>query len=97
MLVDQRFDFFARSVVVAFLGGRMDRTDRSARRVDKGVVVGIKRLWNDDLIAVVEYAVECDGERFASAGRDENIACRIFDVNARVIFADSLDHIRYAG
>lgn len=64
---------------------------------DKGMIVRIERLRNDDLVAVVQNTVACDLERFAPARGDEHIPRVQRHADARIIAADRVDQRRDAG
>ena len=97
LLVDERLNPLAVSEIVAFLGRGGQRADGRARCAHEGVVVGVEGLRNDDLIAIIQNAVERDGKRFAAAGGDDHVVGLQMNVQIGVIFFDSLDHFRDTG
>ena len=71
--------------------------DTGAGGGDKGMIVRIERLWDDDLVAVVQNTVARDLERFAPARGDEHIPRVQRHADAGIIAADGVDQRRDAG
>ena len=96
MLVDQRLDLLAVGIVVALLGAGRDRADGRAAGAYHGVVVGIKRLRNENFVAVVKNALERDLKRLAAAGGDVDLTFVKVHVELVVIVLDRVDQLRDA-
>ena len=94
---DARLDLFAVCEEIALLRLRVQGMDTGAGRGDKGMIVRIERLWDDDLVAVVQNTVARDLERFAPARGDEHIPRVQRHADARIIAADRVDQRRDAG
>jgi len=97
VFVDDGLDFFAVGVEIALLRLRRNGGDRRAGGGDEGVVVGIERFGDDDLVAVVEDALRGDLQRFAAACRDEHLARIERDPDVLVVAADGVDQHGLAG
>ena len=52
----------------------------------EGVVVGVERLRDDDLVAGIHAAVEGEKEAFAAAGGDDDLVSGDLDAHAVVVF-----------
>ena len=61
------------------------------------MVVGVERLGDDDLVAVVEQTVGRDLQRFAAAGRHEDVGLAQLHADVPVIALDRRDQLRNAG
>ena len=94
---DAGLDARAVGVEIAFLRPGMQRMDHAAGRGDEGMVVGIERLGDDDLVAVVEQTVGRDLQRFAAAGRHKDVGLAQLHADVPVIALDRGDQLRNAG
>lgn len=61
------------------------------------MVVGVERLGDDDLVAVVEQTVGRDLQRFAAAGRHKDVGLAQLHADVPVIALDRGDQLRNAG
>ncbi|SCJ67906.1 Uncharacterised protein [uncultured Blautia sp.] len=68
MLVDQGLDSRPVGVAVALLRSCGDRPDHAAGDTDKGVVIGIEGLRDQDLVSLVQNAGQGHLQRLAAAG-----------------------------
>ncbi|CDB87395.1 unknown [Firmicutes bacterium CAG:170] len=96
-LVDGGLELLTARVEVALLRTSGNGPDGSAGRCDERIIVGIKRLGNDDLVAVVENAVCSDLERLAAAGRDQNVLRADLHADLAVIVHNGVDQHRDTG
>ena len=94
--VDERLDLLAHGVAVALLGASGNGRDGRAAGAYHGVVVGIKRLRNENFVAVVENALERDLKRLAAAGGDVDLTFVKVHVELVVIVLDRVDQLRDA-
>ena len=94
VLVDLRLHLGAVRVVVSLLRGGMYGVDLRAAGVDHGVVVGIEGLRDQDLVAVVQDAVEHDLQRLAAAGGDQDLARLKVHIQIVIILLDGIDQHR---
>ena len=69
--------------------------DDRAAGVDHGVVVGVEGLRDDDLVPIVQNAVEDDLQRLAAPGGDEDVALREVHPQVAVVLLDGLDEYRH--
>ena len=97
VLVDLRLHLGSIGVVIAVMGRGGDGVDLRAAGIGHGVVVGIERLGDEDLIAVVEDAVHGDLQRLAAAVGDEDIAGLKVHVQIVVILLDRRNQLRDTG
>ena len=97
VLVDAGLDALTNCKFVALLRLCGQRMDGRAGQIYEGGVVRIKRLRNDDLVALVENAAQHDLQRFAAAGGDEYILFAQLCADLGIIAADSVDQLRHAG
>ena len=97
MLVDLRLHLGAVGVVIAVVGRGGNGVDLRAAGIGHGVVVGIERLGDEDLVAVVENAVHGDLQRLAAAVGNKDITGVEVHVQIGVILSDRLDQLRDTG
>ena len=97
VLVDLRLHLGAVGVVIAVVGRGGNGVDLRAAGIGHGVVVGIERLGDEDLVAVVEDAVHGDLQRLAAAVGDKDITGVEVHVQIGVILSDRLDQLRDTG
>lgn len=71
--------------------------DGRAAGAHHGVVVGIEGLGNEDLVAVVENAVEGDLQGLGAAVGDENVTGVEVHVQLVIVMLDGVDEHRHAG
>ena len=76
VLVYQGFDLLAVGVVIALLGGGGDGAGLAACKRDKGGVVGVVRLGDDYLVAVVKDGAHGHPERLAAAVGGQDVGGR---------------------
>ena len=95
--IDERLDLLALGVVIALLGAGRDGSDGRAAGAHHGVVVGVERLGDEDLVAVVEDALERDGKRLAAAGGDVDLALIEVHIELIVVALDGVDQLRDTG
>ena len=94
--VDERLDLLAHGVAVALLGASGNGRDGRTAGAYHGVVVGIKRLRNENFVAVVKNALERDLKRLAAAGGDVDLTFVKVHVELVVIVLDRVDQLRDA-
>lgn len=87
MLVYTGLDPLAHGKAVALLGAGGHGAYRRARKSDRGVVVGIKGLGDDDLVPVVEQAGQGHLQRLAAAGGDKDLLAGQLHADVRVVAA----------
>ena len=97
VLVDSLFDLLAVGVVIAFLGAGRDGTDVRTAGVNHGVVVGIEGLGDQNLVAVVEDALQNDLKGLGTAGRNQNLVFFKVHIQIVVILLDRIDQNRHTG
>ena len=97
MLVDLRLHPGPVGVAVALVGTGGNGVDRRAAGADHGVVVGIEGLGNQNLVAVVQDAVEGDLQRLGAAVGNEDIPGVEVHVQLVVIFLNGLHQHRHTG
>ena len=97
VLIDERLDLRALGVVIALLGAGRDGGDGRAAGAHHGVVVGVERLGDEDLVAVVEDALERDGKRLAAAGGDVDLALIEVHIELIVVALDGVDQLGDTG
>ena len=97
MLIDERLDLLALGVVIALLGAGRNGGDGRAAGAHHGVVVGVERLGDEDLVAVVEDALECDGKRLAAAGGDVDFTLIEVHIELIVVALDGVDQLGDTG
>ena len=97
MLVDLRLDLLAVGVVIPLLGLGGNGMDGRTAGADHGVIVGIKRLGNENLVPVVQNAVHGDLQGLGAAVGNENILRCKMHIQLGVVAADGLDELRHAG
>ena len=83
----------AHGELIALLGLCGHGADSRAGEGDKGRVVGVKRLGNNDLIALVKDAGERYLERFRAAGRDEHLLIGYRSIYLAVVIDNGIDHL----
>ena len=93
VLVDACLDALAHGELIALLGLCGHGADSRAGEGDKGRVVGVKRLGNNDLIALVKDAGERYLERFRAAGRDEHLLIGYRSIYLAVVIDNGIDHL----
>ena len=71
--------------------------DDAAGGGDEGVIVGIERFGDDDLVTVVEQAVGRNLQRLTAAGGDENVRIVQLHANSPIIVLNGGDQRRHAG
>ena len=94
---DFRDDLLPAGVVIAVLGGGVDGVDDRAAGVDHGVVVGIVGLGDEDLVAVLQDAVEDDLDGLAAAGGDEDLVLVEVYIQAVVVLPDGVNEHGHPG
>ena len=97
VLIDERLDLLALGVVIALLGTGRDGGDGRAAGAHHRVVVGVERLGDEDLVAVVENALERDGKRLAAAGGDVDLALIEVHIELIVVALDGVDQLGDTG
>ena len=97
VLVDLRFDLLAVSVAVTLLRRGRDGADVRAAGVGHGGVVGIERLGDENLVAVIQNALERDAQRLAAANGDVNIVRVKVHIELGIVAADGLDQLGDTG
>ena len=97
VLVDLGLDLFAVGIVIALLGCGGHRVDFGAAGVHHGIVVGIERLGNQNLVAVVQNALQHDLQRLAAAHRYQNLVLFKVYVQLIIIFLNGIDQHRHTG
>ena len=97
MLVDLRLDLGPVSIVIAFLRGGVDGVDLAAGDPDEGVVVGIERLGDQDLVVVIQDALQNHLQSFAAAGGSQDIPTLQRNVQLGIVAADRLDQLGDTG
>ena len=96
MLVDAGLDALTDGELVVLLRCCGDRADGRAGQRDKRAVVRVKRLGDDDLVALVENAAERDLQRFTAAGGDEHLLVGDGRIDLAVVVDDRVDHLGHA-
>ena len=95
--VDERLDLLAHGIAVALLGASGNGRDGRTAGAYHGVVVGIKRLRNENFVAVVKNALEHDLKRLAAAGGDIDLVSTEVHVELCIILPDRLDQLGDTG
>jgi hypothetical protein len=72
------------------LNGGGDGLDDESGGDGKGHVIGISRLWDDDLVARVEAGEESEEDGFGTAGGDDDIVDGEGNVKATVIIDEAV-------
>ena len=93
VLIDLRLDFSPVSVAVSLLGGGGDGVDAGAGGIDHGGVVGIEGLRNQNLVSVIQNALENDRKGLGAAGGDENFILFKVHVQVVIILLNSVDQL----
>ena len=96
VLVDQRLNPGPVRIPIPLLWRGGNWADRAAGYPDKGIVVGIKGLRNQDLVAVVQNAGQGNLQRLAAAGRRQDVPLLKRDIQLAVIALHRLQIGRYA-
>ena len=97
MFVYEGLDLLAICVVIALLGGGGDGTYPAAREGDKGGVVGVVGLRDDDLVAFVEDGAHGHPQCLAAAVGGENVgAGQVGLADAVVVVAHGLQVFGHA-
>ena len=94
---DQGLDPFPVRIVISLFRGGWDGDDLSAGAVDKGIVIGIEGLRDQDLVIRVQYAAQGNLQGFAAAGGHQNVPFPIIDADAGIVPLNRLDQLRNAG
>ena len=97
VLVDEGLDLAAIGVVVTLLGAGGDGGNGSAAQVYHGVVVGIERLGDHDLVAVIEDALHDDRQGFAAAGGNEDLILGKGHIEIGVVLLNRVDQLGHTG
>ena len=97
MLVDLLLNLLAVGIVIAFLGAGGDGMDVRTAGVDHGVVVGIEGLGNQDLVAVVEDALQNNLKRLGAAGGDQDLILLKVHIQIVVVLLDCVNQNGHAG
>ena len=97
VFVDERLDLLPGGVAVAVLGPGMDRADTASRRTDKGMVIGIEGLGDNDLTALVEDTKHGHEKRLTAAGGNEDVAAVKIHPQTGVVTPHRLNEGRDAG
>ena len=61
------------------------------------LVVGVERLGDEDLVAVVEDALEDDGQGLAAAGGDQDLVLLEGHIQLGIVILDGVDELRHTG
>ena len=85
VLVDAGLNTGAVGIEIALFHRGRNRVDLRTGQSDRGVVVGIERLGDDDLVAVVQNRGKGHLQRFAAAGGGQNVSAFQLDADAPVI------------
>ena len=91
---DKAFDALPLGIPVPFLGAGGQSPDNTARRMDKGRVIWVVRLRDDDLRVGIQNAQAGQKQRFAAAGGDEHIVRLQVHVQFPIIGPDRIDKLR---
>ena len=83
MFVDQRFDTLSHGVTVALFRAGGQGADGGAGQGDRGVVVGVKGLGNDDLVPIVQQGGHGHLQGLAAAVGDKDVL--VLQLNADVL------------
>ena len=78
---------------VALLGLCGDGADARSGEGHEGGIVGVKRLGDDDLVALVEDAGKGDLKRLGAAGGDEHLLAVYRCVDSSVVVDDGVYHL----
>ena len=96
MLIDAGLDALTNGELVALLGLGGDRTDSRTREGDEGRIVGVERLGDDYLVALVENARQSHLQSLGAAGGDEHLLIGDGSADLAVVVDDSVDHHGHA-
>ena len=97
VLIDLGLDAGPVGIAITLMGAGGNGVDGRAAGAHHGVVVGIEGLGNQDLVAVVENAVEGDLQGLGAAVGDENIPGVEVHVQLVIVMPDGVDEHRHAG
>ena len=97
VLVDQGLDPRPVGVAVALLRGGGDGPDHAAGDADKGVVVGVEGLRNQDLVSLVQNAGQGHLQRLAAAGGGVDVRLLQVDVQVGVVALHRRQKLGHAG
>ncbi|CAN3999974.1 DUF3801 domain-containing protein, partial [Dysosmobacter welbionis] len=97
VLVDQGLDSRPVGVAVALLRSCGDRPDHAAGDTDKGVVIGIEGLRDQDLVSLVQNAGQGHLQRLAAAGSGVDVRLLQVDAQVGVVALHRRQKLRHAG
>ena len=86
-LINQLLEFLYLGERETLLDGSGNSADFGSCRNGKGHIVGVSRLWYDNLIARIQAAQECKQHRLATTtGNDDIISCYVDIVLSIIVY-----------